>query len=190
MLLPQLTDFLNGDPFMKALNVNETEIHKIVFPGNWMSMISNTEKVSEDIKSMIMQTEDLKAATSIIYATNLIEIKDCNNTNFFIKLKAGIVVNMRFSEKNQMCNFDFERTTLQACHFSLDLAFVERLSTEYLNIVNSQSSLSFNKYLIHNKLSTLNLINLQSLKEALEWLMAQQIQMYKKPSIQYLKAAS
>jgi hypothetical protein len=161
--------------------LSEIEAQNFFSPHNWMSLISNTDTVVNDVDLMLKQGSPIKTICTTAYTTNLINLKSVMGFPVYVKLKAKTSVKISYSEQHQNVIFDVINTEFRDASFSDNPSFSISYSAKILKISGIFGVQSFPEYLDTHKALAHNMTNPKSIMESLQWLTAQRIQIHNKP---------
>lgn len=166
---------------MNFNQLSEIEAQNFFSPHNWMSLISNTEAVVNDVDLMLKQSSPIKTICTTAYTTNLINLKSVMGLPVYVKLKTKTSVKISYSEQHQNVIFDVINTEFKDAYFSDNPSFSMGHSAKMLKISGIFGVQSFPEYLDTHKALARNMTNPKSIMESLQWLTAQRIQIHNKP---------
>lgn len=182
--------FLKWRPPMELMCINENDIERIFFQENWLSVISNKDVVSRNIYSILNQVGEVKHANIDVVCNNLIELQSSNKTRLFVRTKANLKLSVKFFEKDQLFTYDLIGAECLSGYYSKNIAFDEKMVVSEIVIMKSNGRSKLLDFIKEKKFNFSDLVNIRSIKESVNWLAAQDLQLKESPVIHYYKKAS
>lgn len=175
---------------MELMCINENDIERIFFQENWLSVISNKDVVSRNIYSILNQVGEVKHANIDVVCNNLIELQSSNKTRLFVRTKANLKLSVKFFEKDQLFTYDLIGAECLSGYYSENIAFDEKMVVSEIVIMKSNGRSKLLDFIKERKFNFSDLVNIRSIKESVNWLAAQDLQLKESPVFHYYKKAS